>query len=110
MTKLVQQSSAFVILWEFRANPERRREFEEAYSADGVWGQLFRGGEGHIRTELLQDREMPLRYVTLDIWQSREHYERFKERHRSEYESIDRQCESLTQLETKVGEFEIKEP
>jgi hypothetical protein len=32
-------------------------------------------------------------------------YEQFQKHNRDEYQAIDRQCESLTEVEQKIGEF-----
>jgi len=110
MTKKPQKgSSVFVIVWEFRCRQARRREFQNAYSSNGTWARFFRRGEGYLRTELLRDREDPLRYLTIDVWRSRKAYEQFKKQHRDEYQAIDRQCESLTEVEQKIGEFQAVE-
>src|SRR5579864_6550471 len=103
-TKREKKSSVFVIVWEFRVRPNKRRAFEKAYAPDGVWGRLFRRGDGYIRTELICDREEPLRYLTIDVWQSRQAYERFKKKNRAEYQAIDQRCESLTRTEKLIGE------
>jgi ribosomal-protein-alanine N-acetyltransferase len=100
-----KKRSQFAIVWEFRIRAQKRRPFEEAYRPDGLWGAFFRKGEGYVRTELIQYREHPLRYLTIDVWESRRHYEHFKKQNRSEYLAIDKQCESLTTSEKRVGEF-----
>lgn len=100
-----RRASQFVIVWEFHVQARKRGAFEKAYSPSGVWGAFFRTGKGYIRTELIRDREHPLRYLTLDVWDSRESYERFKKENRAEYQAIDKKCELLTASEKRVGEF-----
>jgi heme-degrading monooxygenase HmoA len=97
--------SEFVIVWEFRVRPGKRRAFEKAYGPDGDWTRFFRTGKGYIRTELLSDRGTPLRYLTLDFWVSRTDYEHFKKDNRAEYQAIDKKCESLTEKEVEIGQF-----
>ena len=96
----------FVVVWEFRVKSGKRREFERAYGPDGVWVKLFRRGKGYIRTDLIRDLKTPRRYLTLDLWTSREAYARFKKENRAEYRAIDERCASLTDAEVKVGEFQ----
>ena len=103
--KSENQRAEFVVMWEFRVRPRKWRAFEKAYEPEGVWSVLFRGSEGYIRTELVRDREKPLRYVTIDIWRSREDYQQFKKRNRAKYEAMDKQCENLTTSEKLIGEF-----
>lgn len=106
MTAKRKKTSAFAVVWEFHAHANKQREFEKAYAPDGVWGAFFRRGEGYIRTELIRDCEEPLRYLTMDFWQSRQAFERFKKQNRAEYQAIDKECESLTQSEKLIGEFQ----
>jgi ribosomal-protein-alanine acetyltransferase len=100
-----KRAAQFVIVWEFRVPARRRRAFEKAYSPDGVWSAFFRTGKGYIRTELIRDRKDSLRYLTLDLWNSRQDYERFKKENRAKYQAIDKKCESLTASEKRIGEF-----
>jgi [ribosomal protein S18]-alanine N-acetyltransferase len=105
-----KKSPAFVILWEFRVPAAKRREFEKAYAFDGVWAKFFRSDANYIRTELLRDGKQPLRYFTIDVWQSRLAYARFKKQNAREYRAIDKQCQTLTKSERLIGEFEGIEP
>ena len=107
MTAKREKASAFAVVWEFYAHANKQREFEKAYAPNGLWGRFFRRGEGYIRTELIRDREEPLRYLTMDVWQSRQAYERFKKENRAEYHAIDKKCESLTRTEKLIGKFQI---
>ena len=93
-------------MWEFDAKPQSWREFERAYGPTGAWAQLFRKGDGYVATELLLDREVPGRYVTIDRWDFRAAFEAFRERFDVEYERLDQACEALTTRETLIGRFE----
>jgi hypothetical protein len=55
---------------------------------------------------LIRDLKTPRRYLTIDVWTSREVYLRFKRKNRSEYRAIDERCGALTESEMKVGEFQ----
>jgi heme-degrading monooxygenase HmoA len=94
------------ILWEFHVKESRREEFETHYGPDGSWAQLFRAAPGYVATELLSDRENPLRYVTIDHWSSREQWLEFRKRYAKEYEAFDRECEGLTTREAPLGEYD----
>ena len=96
----------FVIVWEFLVLPRKRRQFEKAYAPDGIWAQFFRTDKNYVRTELLRDPQHPHRYFTIDAWHSRRAYQRFKRQNSTEYDAIDKQCETLTKSETLIGEFE----
>lgn len=68
--------------------------------------QLFRQGEGFVATELNRDAKDTRRYLTLDFWESKAAYEKFRADRASDYAAIDAQCESLTEFEREVGQFE----
>ena len=97
-------------LWDFQVRPEYIRAFEEAYGPDGVWAQLFRRSPDYLGTELIRDLDHPGHYVTLDRWTSRDCLRRFKQDHQSAYADLDRHCESLTEKETFLGDFESSDP
>lgn len=96
----------FMIAWEFRPRPGVERRFEEAYGPQGVWARLFTRAEGFVGTKLTRDAKDASRYVTLDLWVSREAYEQFHSEYAGEYRSIDAECEGLTERETEIGRFE----
>lgn len=105
MTKERAKGTEFIVVWEFRVRPGKGRYFEKIYGPDGVWGEFFRRGKGYIRTELIRDLKMPRRYLTVDVWTSREACLRFKRKNRIEYQAIDERCGALTEEEVKIGEF-----
>ena len=97
----------YVIVWEFRIKPQADAEFVRHYGPDGSWAQFFRGSKGYIRTELMRDVADRLRFVTLDYWQSQEEFLSFREQNQSEYQRLDKEFESLTEKETRLGAFWI---
>jgi heme-degrading monooxygenase HmoA len=97
-------------VWGFRVPGRQQRAFEKEYGPDGAWAQLFRTGEGYMRTELLRDRQTPGRYLTIDRWVSRKAFVNFKKQKRAEYKALDKKCAALTQKEKLLGEFESWEP
>ncbi len=99
-------ASGHAIVWEFEVRESRRPEFEDHYGPEGSWARLFRAAPGYVSTELLNDRDNPLRYVTIDHWSDREQWFEFRRRHAKEYEALDRQCEELTTREAPLGEYD----
>jgi heme-degrading monooxygenase HmoA len=99
---------AYVIVWEFRARPDKEAEFVRHYGPDGSWAQFFRGSNGYIRTELVRDVADRLRFVTLDYWQSQSEFKKFREQNLAEYERLDKEFEGLTEKETRLGSFWIE--
>ncbi len=94
-----------LLIWEYRVKTDRLHEFLEAYRPDGAWARLFQRGDGYLGTELHEDSENPLRFVTIDRWESTERWEAFRSECESEYRDLDRRCEELTEAERKVGQF-----
>jgi quinol monooxygenase YgiN len=95
----------FVVVWEFRVSVDARERFEIQYGPHGDWAALFAQSSEYVRTDLVQDSEDPLRFLTLDFWKSREAYEQFRQIHAAEYRAIDARCEALTEGEKEIGRF-----
>ena len=99
------EESSYLVIWQFRPRLGLERSFEQTYGSSGSWARLFATAEGFVRTELNRDLKDSGRYLTLDLWTSKEAYESFRAKHAAEYAAIDRECEVLTAEETPVGEF-----
>lgn len=97
------------VIWEFSVIAGREADFERHYASGGTWVQLFKQDPAFIGTQLLKDREIDSRYLTIDRWQSYDAYEAFKRKHHAEYASIDAQMENLTQSERLIGIFGISD-
>ena len=95
----------YVYAWEFRVAPEREADFVAAYGPDGAWAALFRRADGYLETLLLQDREIPGRFVTIDRWASQAAHDAFVAAFRKEYDALDRACEALTDDEANLGSY-----
>jgi quinol monooxygenase YgiN len=93
------------IVWVFEALPDRLADFEKAYGVNGQWVQLFRRGEGYVETDLLRDSETPNRFLVFDKWRDLASFESFRRQYQAAYDELDRQCEELTLVETKIGMF-----
>jgi len=104
---ILKAGAEYVIVWDFRVAPGKEAEFVEKYGPDGTWARFFRDGEGYIRTELVRDLADPRRFLTLDYWQSQSEFKRFREQNRAEYERLDKEFETLTETETRLGSFWI---
>jgi len=93
----------FVALWEFEVKPGSEEKFEKVYGAEGAWAKLFARDAAYRGTRLVKDVERERVYLTLDLWESREAYEKFKKENAKEYERIDRECEGMTVKEELLG-------
>ena len=94
------------VLWEFTVRAQQSAEFERAYKSDGRWAQLFRRDPAYRETILVKDSKQTERYLTIDVWEDRDSYQRFKERFAAEYHQTDQECEKLTSGERIIGIFE----
>lgn len=97
----------FIIIWEYQVKMEHGKEFEELYSANGAWAELFRKDQGYLGTELIRNINHPGRYITIDRWVSPHDYESFLSKWKSEYSKLDAACESMTEQETLLGTWEL---
>jgi len=95
----------FVALWEFEVKPGDEEKFGKVYGAYGAWARLFGRDVAYRGTRLVKDVERERVYLTLDFWETREAYEKFKKENAAEYERIDRECEGMTAREKKVADF-----
>jgi heme-degrading monooxygenase HmoA len=66
---------------------------------------LFREAPGYIETLLLHDKADPLRYVTVDRWDSEEAHDLFRSANLQKYQETDRRCQGYTTSERALGEF-----
>ncbi len=80
--------------------------FVKAYGPAGDWVRLFEQAPGFVRTSLWQDVAVPRRYVTEDLWQSRDSYRQFREQCGQAYADLDVRCAPWTESEMLIGEFE----
>ncbi len=95
----------YAIVWEFHVKPEFQPQFEQVYGPQGEWAQLFRLASSYLGTELMRDESIPHRYITIDLWRSRQEYDQFRQQHTSEYRQIDQRCEQMTETEQALGTF-----
>ncbi len=98
--------TGFAIVWRFTIRPEARTRFEIAYGPNGAWAVLFARATGFRGTELLRSTTEPDAYLTIDRWESETAFEEFRSRFAAEYAALDRECEGLTESETKLGTFQ----
>ena len=99
------RAARFTYVWEFRVVPAAQADFELEYGPSGAWVELFRTAPGYIETLLLHDNADPLRYVTMDRWESKDAHDAFRSTNWTEYEEIDQRCQKYTTREWLLGEF-----
>ena len=97
----------YTYVWEYRVRPEATAQFQKEYGAAGAWVDLFQRASGYVRTELLSDLDDPYRFVTIDTWETRQAYDRFRQTFASEFAELDALCEGLTIEEVQLGHFSV---
>src|ERR1051326_2241321 len=96
----------YTIAWAYRVPPDKQAEFEQAYSSNGAWVELFKKGRGYLGTKLIRTDLLFENYATIDTWETKEDYEAFLIQWKEEYEKLDEQCQQLTETESYLGSFE----
>jgi hypothetical protein len=95
----------YCYVWSFVVRPEFVKEFEAAYGPEGDWARFFRTDPEYIRTHLLEDRDNPARFLTVDFWSSHEACASFRARFNSQFEALDQSFERFTLEESQIGSF-----
>lgn len=104
--KTKESTKVFVYMWEYHVQEESIEDFEHAYGPHGDWVQLFKKGEGYLFTDLHRDVSNPQRYITTDYWESKEARDSFRIQFSKEFKALDHECESFTEQEVFLGDFE----
>ncbi len=94
------------VFYRYTVHPSQARAFEHAYGPNGPWVALFKQGEGFIRTRLFRQKADAHVYLTIDVWESKEAYDRFRSEYAEEYLRLDRQLAMLKLEELLLGYFE----
>ena len=94
------------ILWEFKASPKHRRQFEREYGPSGAWAKLCRQSPDFLGIELLRSAETAGTYITIDRWTTAKAFKMFRRAFGSEYKRLDAKLENLTINERFIGEFD----
>ena len=97
---------AYTYIWEYRVRADREPDFRREYGPDGAWVKLFRQAPGYVSTQLYRDRDDPLRFLTVDTWESEAAHQEFRRRFADAFATLDAACEALTLRETPLGHFD----
>jgi heme-degrading monooxygenase HmoA len=95
----------FVYMWSYDVALEHRDAFRVLYGPEGPWIALFRQAPGYLDTQLLVDLDEVGRFVTIDRWESKETFVRFRSDFAEEFDVLDARGEALTSREVLLGEF-----
>ena len=95
------------VVWEFIVKASAVRKFMRAYGPGGAWDRLFQGYPGFLGTALLRDADNPLRFLTIDSWETGAQRKRMMTQARAEYVNLDELLDDLTEDQDEVGTFEL---
>ena len=95
----------YTIVWQFTVEERNVDAFVATYGPSGEWADLFQHAKGFRGTALLRDAADPLRFVTVDRWDSFQNFELFHQAFGSEYAEMDARLEQLTASEVLIGRF-----
>jgi heme-degrading monooxygenase HmoA len=94
------------VFYRYRVHPAQALAFEHAYGQHGPWVALFKKHQGFIRTRLFQQKSDTHVYLTIDAWESKEAYDRFRTENADEYRRLDTQLGMLKLEELLLGYYE----
>ena len=94
------------VFYRYTVHPAQARAFEHAYGQSGPWVALFKRHEGFIRTRLFRQKADAHVYLTIDAWESKEAYDRFRSENAEEYRRLDAQLGMLKLEELLLGYYE----
>jgi hypothetical protein len=92
-------------LWRFEVSEDQEGRFAAAYGPEGSWAKLFRTASGFVRTELWGNGDGI--YLTADLWESFEAFERFQAGQGEAYRLLDTELEGLVLTEEFLGAFDL---
>ena len=95
----------YVSIWEYQIAADADDRFRHEYGPEGGWVALFRKAPGYVSTTLLRDHVDPLRYLTVDVWETEEAHDAFRQQHAVAFAELDDACKALTLRELPVGRF-----
>ncbi len=93
-------------IFQYYVEPDNDRLFNILNGPKGDWEKFFKKSDFFIDTQLLKDEEQPGKYVTLDMWVSREKFDEHVSQNQGEYDDL---CARNAELYSEcrlVGNFE----
>lgn len=94
------------VLYRYRVHPAQAKAFEHAYGPTGPWAKSFSASRSFRRTRLFAHRTEPGVYVTIDVWESKADYDRFRSEQAEANARLDRELHLLYLEEHLLGYYE----
>ncbi|MDN5210605.1 hypothetical protein QQ020_01060 [Fulvivirgaceae bacterium BMA12] len=95
----------YIITWKYVTNHRNAQQFEFAYGSSGDWCALFKQSGHHRGSYLYKSDTTAYTYFLIDMWDTAEHYEKFKKQHKTKWEELDTHFRDLYDQEEKIGTF-----
>jgi heme-degrading monooxygenase HmoA len=94
-TVLAQMAHMYIRVWEYTVGADLIDAFIAAYGPEGDWARLFRGGRGHVSTELYRSTSDEAQFVTVDRWTDEAAWRDFLEERGETYRRLDTAMSAL---------------
>ncbi len=94
------------VLYRYHVHPAQQAAFQQAYGPKGPWARLFSEVPAFVRTRLFAHKREANIFVTIDVWRSKEEYDRFRSERAQEYARLDRELHLLYLEELLLGYYE----
>ena len=94
------------IIWEYQVKPDCIFSFEALYGPHGKWVKLFSQSKHYGSTDLLKRTDEPYTYLTIDHWESEQHYQAFLQDKKETYIKVDNLGDTYTESEVKIGGYD----
>jgi hypothetical protein len=95
------------IVREFVVKENARGRLELALGPGGAWSKLFARSAGFRGTMLLRDAEDPLRYLTFDLWDTKDQWQQTLAECSVEYSDLEAGFSDWTRSKTELGTFRV---
>ena len=67
----------------YHVKPSRMTEFVAAFRKGGMWHELARSLPGFVATDLLESRELPQAFLSIDFWETEDACMRAQDSHQA---------------------------
>lgn len=96
------------IVREFIVKEEVQGHFELAFGPGGAWSKLFAQFPGFRGTTVMRDVKNPLRYLTIDLWETVEQWEQMLIEREAEYSELEITFVDWTESRKELGIFKVR--
>lgn len=93
------------VVWQFQVKPERRKDFERLYGADGDWTAVSRRSRSFIGSSFLREFTSEPTYVLVEYWSEMLPYERHLVDLSDEIAALERSRDEMLVSTTPLGVF-----